>query len=92
MCMREKKNSKGHVLDIVIFPKIKQFGSYKEVRDHILAMDDKLCTETFLVNLITYCPNREDDLGVMKSFLNGPEKDCQKLDPPEYFTIEVNIL
>lgn len=59
------------------------------MRDHILAMDDKLCTETFLVNLITYAPSREDDLVTMQKFLDGPEEDCQKLDLPEQFTIEV---
>lgn len=78
-------------IDLVIFPKIKHFNSYKDVRDHILAMDDKLCTETFLGNLIAYCPNREDDLVTMQKFLNGPEEDCQKLDYPEQFTIEVYI-
>jgi hypothetical protein len=76
-------------IDIVIFPKIKHFDSYKDVRDHILAMDDKLCTETFLINLITYSPSRKDDLVTMQKFLDGPEEDCQKLDLPEQFTIEV---
>lgn len=60
------------------------------MRDHILAMDDKLCTETFLSNLIAYCPNREDNLITMQRYLDGPEEDCQKLDLPEQFTIEVN--
>lgn len=76
----------------MIFPKIKHFSSYKDVRDHILAMDDKLCTETFLINLITYCPNREDNLVTMQTFLDGPEEDCQKLDLPEQFIIEVIYL
>jgi hypothetical protein len=59
------------------------------VRDHILAMDDKLCTETFLINLITYCPSRDDDLVTMQKYLDGPKEDCQKLDLPEQFIIEV---
>ena len=76
-------------IDIVIFPKIKHFDSYKDVRDHIIAMDDKLCTETFLINLITYCPNRDDDLVTMQKFLEGPEENCAQLDLTEQFTIEV---
>jgi hypothetical protein len=76
-------------LDIAILPKIKQFDSYKEVAQHILAMDDKLCTEIFLINLITYAPNRDDDLITMKKYLDGPVEECQKLDLPEQFTIEV---
>ncbi|KAG2233169.1 hypothetical protein INT48_005007 [Thamnidium elegans] len=80
---------KNRNINIVIFPKIKHFSSYKEVRDHILAMDDKLCTETFLSNLIAYCPSREDDLITMQKYISGPEEDCQKLDLPEQFTIEM---
>jgi hypothetical protein len=53
-------------------------------------MDDKLCTEIFLINLITYFPSREDDLVTMQKFLDGPEEDCLKLDLPEQFTIEVS--
>lgn len=80
------------VIDIVIFPKIKHFDSYKDVRDHIIAMDDKLCTEIFLINLITYFPSREDDLVTMEKYLNGPAEDCLKLDLPEQFTVEVSVM
>jgi hypothetical protein len=71
-------------------PRIRHFDTYKEVAQHILAMDDKLCTETFLINLITYIPNRNDDLTTMKKYLEGPLEECQKLDLPEQFTIEVS--
>lgn len=77
-------------IDIAILPKIKQFDTYKDVAQHIMAMDDKLCTETFLINLISYLPNRHDDLVTMNKYLEGPEEDCQKLDLPEQFTIEVS--
>ncbi|KAG1085104.1 hypothetical protein G6F42_021530 [Rhizopus arrhizus] len=70
-------------------PKIKHFDSYKEVAQHILAMDDKLCNEIFLINLITYAPSRDDNLVLMQKYLDGPEEDCLKLDQPEQFTIEM---
>lgn len=76
-------------VDIAILPKVKHFDSYREVAQHILAMDDKLCTEIFLINLITYIPNRHDDLVLLKKYLEGPEEDCEKLDLPEQFTIEM---
>lgn len=70
-------------------PKIKHYDSYKEVAQHILAMDDKLCDEIFLINLITYAPSRDDDLVLLQKYLDGPEEDCLKLDQPEQFTIEM---
>lgn len=70
-------------------PKIKHFDSYKEVAQHILVMDDKLCNEIFLINLITYAPSRDDNLVLMQKYLDGPEEDCLKLDQPEQFTIEM---
>jgi hypothetical protein len=52
-------------------------------------MDDKLCTEIFLINLITYAPSRDDDLALMQKYLDGSVDDCQKLDLPEQFSVEV---
>ncbi|KAI8877777.1 actin-binding FH2 [Backusella circina FSU 941] len=75
------------LLDIAILPKIKRFGSFQDVRRHILAMDDKLCTEIFLINLISCIPNHTDNLNRMSSYLK--EKDCKELDLPEQFAIEM---
>ncbi|KAG1160361.1 hypothetical protein G6F37_004064 [Rhizopus arrhizus] len=74
---------------IAILPQIKQLGSFKEARKHILAMDDRLCTETFLINLMTYIPNKEDNLVVMQKYIQASEAECMKLDLPEQFTIEM---
>lgn len=76
-------------IDIAILPQIKQLGSFKATQQHILAMDDKLCTETFLINLISYIPHKEDNLDLMQKYLKASEEECAKLDLPEQFTIEM---
>lgn len=70
-------------------PQIKQLGSFKATQKHILAVDDKLCTETFLVNLITNIPNNDDDLVTMQKYMSASDEECLKLDLPEQFTIEM---
>lgn len=59
------------------------------MRQRILAVDDQLCTETFLRNLIANTPDKEDDLEVMKRYIEAPEEECQALDTPEQFIVEV---
>ena len=54
-----------------------------------MQFDDELCTDTFLGNLISYVPSKDDDLNVMKKYQDGPVEDCEELDIPEQFTIEV---
>jgi hypothetical protein len=80
---------KNRNINIAILPQIKQLGSFKEARKHILAMDDRLCTETFLINLMTYIPNKEDNLVVMQKYIQASEAECMKLDLPEQFTVEM---
>ncbi|KAI8989404.1 hypothetical protein BDB01DRAFT_848579 [Pilobolus umbonatus] len=81
--------NKNKNINIAILSKLKHFASYKDVRQHILLMDDKLCTETFLINLITYLPGKEDDMIAMKRYLKSPENSWNKLDLPEQFTLEM---
>lgn len=54
-----------------------------------MRVDDDLCTETFLGNLISYLPTKDDKLDVMKKYLEGPPEACEELDTPEQFTVEV---
>lgn len=75
-------------LDIAVLPKIKHL-TYKEARQKILEIDDDLCTETFVSNLITYLPNKDDDLKTMEKYLNASEEEKAELNDPEHFTVEV---
>lgn len=77
------------LIDLAVLPKCKQFESFTVVRSHIMEIDDELCTETFLANLISYMPNKDDDLKIMEKYQKGPVEDCEELDIPEQFTIEV---
>lgn len=52
-------------------------------------MDDDLCNETLLANLIMYAPSQEDDLVTMEKYANATPEECTALDLPEQFTIEV---
>ncbi|KAI9317621.1 hypothetical protein BX666DRAFT_1857292, partial [Dichotomocladium elegans] len=52
-------------------------------------IDDELCTDTFLGNLITYAPSKDDDLITMEKYINATDDERQKLDTPEQFTIEM---
>ncbi|KAG1446827.1 hypothetical protein G6F56_009453 [Rhizopus delemar] len=84
------KKEKNRNINIAILPQIKQLGSFKETRRHLLAMDDKLCTETFLTNLITYLPNKDDDLTTLQKYLdNSSDQEREALDLPEQFTVEM---
>lgn len=78
-------------IDIAILSKIKHYASFQDVRRDILAMDDGLCRETFLSNLIAFAPSRVDNLVTMKKYLESPEEELQKLDLPEQFMLEVKL-
>lgn len=54
-----------------------------------MKIDDALCTDTFLGNLINFLPTKDDNLTLMQKFLEGPPEACNELDIPEQFTIEV---
>jgi hypothetical protein len=77
------------LIDIAIFPKIRPIGTFKDVVKHILAMDDKLCTEIFLINLISCLPSHMDDKVKLETFMNASEEECEKLDQPEQFILQV---
>jgi hypothetical protein len=70
-------------------PKLKQFADYASIRQAIMRMDDDLCNETLLANLIMYAPSQEDDLVAMEKYVNATPEECAALDLPEQFTIEV---
>jgi hypothetical protein len=74
---------------LAVLPKCKNFDNFVEVRLHIMKVDDELCTETFLGNLLSYVPSKDDDLKIMQKYMDGPAEDCEELDIPEQFTIEV---
>lgn len=57
-----------------------------------MQIDDELCTEVFLSNLLAYAPNNDDKIDVMKKYLQGPPEACVELDLPEQFTVEVFLV
>lgn len=75
-------------IDIAILPKIKHL-TLKQVRQEILAVSDELCTETFVSNLLSFIPNKDDDLKTMEKYMGASEEERQELDDPEQFTVEV---
>ncbi|RCH85758.1 hypothetical protein CU098_001424, partial [Rhizopus stolonifer] len=79
---------KNRNINIAILPHIRQLKTFKEAQRHILAMDDKFCTETFLINLLSYIPSKEDNLTLMQKYVDNKE-ECDKLDLPEQFTVEM---
>ena len=74
---------------MAVLPKVKQYNSYAEVRLEIMKINDEICTETFLGNLLAYVPSKDDDLKLMEKYLTGEPEACEELDFPEQFTIEV---
>jgi hypothetical protein len=76
---------------LAILPKCKNYDTFQDVRFHIMAVDDILCVDTFLGNLISFAPTKDDDLKVMQKYLDGPSENCEELDIPEQFTVEVKI-
>lgn len=74
---------------MAVLPRCKTFENFEEVRIHIMQFDDELCTDTFLSNLKMFVPTKDDDLKVMKKYQAGPAEDCDELDIPEQFIIEV---
>jgi hypothetical protein len=56
-----------------------------------MKVNDELCTETFLGNLIAYVPSKDDDLKKMEKYQKETPEVCEEdLDIPEQFTIEVS--
>lgn len=78
-------------INLAILPKVKNM-TFKEVRRHIINMDDDLCNETFVTNLISFAPSKDDKLDVMEKYIKASEEERLELDEPEQFTVEVRIL
>ena len=74
--------------DLTILSKIKHL-TYKEVRRQILYVDDELCTETFVSNLIQFAPNKDDDTKMMEKYVAASEEERLELDFPDQFIVEV---
>jgi hypothetical protein len=73
-----------------VLPKISKFANLEEAKQHIMAVDDELCTETFLGNLITYVPDKQDDLKIMDKYLKASPEECEELAEPDHFTVVVS--
>jgi hypothetical protein len=71
---------------------VKPYPNFAEVRLDIMKVNDELCTETFLGNLIAYIPSKDDDLKLLEKYQKETPEVCEELDIPEQFTIEVCIL
>ncbi|CAO3592005.1 unnamed protein product [Absidia cylindrospora] len=82
--------NKSRSINIAVIPKLKQFDDFVSVRQHILQLDDTLCKETLLTNLLMYAPSQEDDLITMHKYMDATPEECALLDIPEQFTIEMN--
>lgn len=78
-------------IDIAVIPKLKHFDDFTLVRQSILKLDDALCKETLLANLLMYAPSQEDDLVTMQKYMDATTEECALLDIPEQFTIEVSF-
>lgn len=75
-----------------MLPKVKAYPNFAEVRLDIMKINDELCTETFLGNLIAYVPSKDDNLKVMEKYQKETPEVCEEeLDIPEQFTIEVSL-
>ncbi|CAO3642143.1 unnamed protein product [Cunninghamella blakesleeana] len=82
--------NKSRNINITVLPKVKQFGDFNVVRKKIMQLDDDICTEIFLTNLISSLPSQEDDLKTMEHYINTKDdEESKKLDIPEQFTVEM---
>lgn len=77
---------------MAVLPKVKPYPNFAEVRLDIMKINDDLCTETFLGNLIAYVPSKDDDLKLLEKYQKETPEVCEELDIPEQFTIEVCAL
>lgn len=78
------------IIDLAVLPKVKAYPNFAEVRLDIMKINDELCTETFLGNLIAYLPSKDDDLKLLEKYQKETPEVCEEeLDIPEQFTIEV---
>ncbi|ORX46807.1 actin-binding FH2 [Hesseltinella vesiculosa] len=91
----EKKNvvkflvkNKSHNLHIAVLPKLKRYGSFDDVREEMMRLNDSLFTETLLTNLLANAPSKEDDQKTLNKYL-APDAAVQDLDVPEQLTIEM---
>ncbi|KAI8143924.1 hypothetical protein BJV82DRAFT_609883 [Fennellomyces sp. T-0311] len=80
---------KSRSLNITVLPRLKHYESFAQVRHHILSVDDQLCTETLLSNLIQYAPSNDDDLKTMEKYVNASDEERKALDTPEQFIVEM---
>jgi hypothetical protein len=79
------------LVDLAVLPRVKMYPNFAAVRLEIMKVNDELCTETFLGNLIAYVPSKDDDLKKMEKYQKETPEVCEELDIPEQFIIEVSI-
>lgn len=76
------------MIDLAILPKIKNM-TFKDARRQLLQMDEQLCTEIFISNLIAFLPNKDDDMRTMEKYMKESDEKRAELDYPEQFVVEV---
>lgn len=76
------------MIDLAILPKIKNM-TFKDARRQLLQMDEQLCTEIFISNLIAFLPNKDDDMRTMEKYMKESDEKRAELDYPEQFIVEV---
>jgi hypothetical protein len=65
--------------------------SFAEFKRKILAVDEKLCSEVLLRNLLANLPSH-DEMGKLSVFLKtASEEDLQSLSKADAFCAEVNV-
>lgn len=80
------------ILDLAVLPRVKLYPNFAAVRLEIMKVNDELCSETFLGNLIAYIPSKDDDLKMMEKYQKATPEVCEEeLGIPEQFTIEVRL-
>ncbi|KAI8971225.1 formin homology 2 domain-containing protein [Pilobolus umbonatus] len=79
--------NKSYSINLSVLPRCKVFESFTETRLHIMGVDDELCSETFLSNLITFFADKNEMFEVEK-YLKDLDR-IPELDIPEQFTVEM---
>ena len=80
-------------IGIAVLPRAnKHADSFEQVKREIMAVNDDLCTDTFLSNLIAFVPDKKDDIKLMEKYLKAYPENIDELAEPDQFTIIVSKL
>ncbi|KAI8072909.1 formin homology 2 domain-containing protein [Gongronella butleri] len=79
---------KAKSISIAVLPRAnKHADSFEQVKREIMAVNDDLCTDTFLSNLIAFVPDKKDDIKLMEKYLKSYPENIDELAEPDQFTI-----